>query len=133
MDLKHIIMDINNKFKSKSLERDLAHVLLTTVVYHIWKERNNRTHNKSKLSKEQRWLIIESNNRVILHKSKKKVKDQTSLISLRIFEVKRLAVSTSNNISTIRRPTKLIWAFIRDLIKVLRSFRPTVSPILLQI
>lgn len=77
MDLNQIITDINSHFRIKSLERDLAHVLLTTAVYHLCKERNNRTHNKTKLSKEQRWTIIEKDSKIILQKSKKKIRNQT--------------------------------------------------------
>lgn len=66
-------------FSNKSLERVFAHVMVTTATYHIWKEHNSRAHGKPKLSREQRWMLIDIESKIILLKSKKKVKRQTKI------------------------------------------------------
>jgi hypothetical protein len=75
MDLLNIIKLINNMFRVKSKEMDFAHILLTTAVFNLWKERNLRVHNKNSRSKEQVWITIFSDSKIILQKSKKLVKN----------------------------------------------------------
>lgn len=55
-------------YKGKKADFNKATVMLTTAIYFIWKERNNRLHNKVETDSIQLWKTIEIEFNVILHK-----------------------------------------------------------------
>lgn len=57
-------------FEAKSFEFKTASIVLTTVVYHLWKERNQRLHSNNK-SSFQLWKLIYSVCQILIRKLSK--------------------------------------------------------------
>lgn len=68
-------------FKGNKDEMKKASVVLTTVIYSLWKERNNRLHNNKETDCFQLWRQIEADCNIILFKAKTNSNFQGNIIN----------------------------------------------------
>lgn len=72
-NIQYIQLRFNSKTKSKERIKEFnkACIMLTTVLYHIWKEKNARFHKNNEADSIQSWKILETERRILYCKTEK--------------------------------------------------------------
>lgn len=69
-NIRESISYIQNNFKEKSKEFKKASIMLTTSLFHIWKERNQRLHSQKETDSIQLWKKIDLDSQIIFKKAR---------------------------------------------------------------